>query len=87
MSRMRRIKNGYLECVIYEFEEYIRIDKLEVFAEFRNQGVGTHFMKQLIEEYDKDIVLTVLYDRPISFYKRLGFEMESQDTMIFRKGE
>jgi len=60
-------------------EKQIRLLDIALLAEFQNRGVGTHLLKQLIDEATSTKkalrhMVFVLNDNAHRFYERLGFE-------------
>ena len=66
---------------IWEFEKFIFIEHFAVDSKLRGNGLGSHMIKELLEECKKPIFLEVeependLAARRIKFYKRLGFNL------------
>lgn len=79
---MNLIKNSMIRCRYLVQPGRVHIDSLIVYEEFRNNGVGTLFMKQLMQEHrGKRFTLQILSNKPLSFYKRLGFKVT--DIRVF----
>ncbi|MCI0470349.1 MAG: GNAT family N-acetyltransferase [Candidatus Aminicenantes bacterium] len=66
-------------------KEEIRIIDLELLADFRNRGIGSEIMNDLITEANKKnlpLTLHVLHDNPaFKFYERLGFKIKEDKGM------
>lgn len=66
-------------------KDEIRIIDLELLADFRNRGIGSKIMNDLIAEANKKILpltLHVLHDNPaFKFYERLGFKIKEDKGM------
>lgn len=75
---MNLIKNSWIRCRYSVQPDIVYIDSLIVYEEFRNKGVGTLFMKQLMKEHrGKRFALQILSNKPLKFYKRLGFKIDN----------
>ncbi|MCD1118819.1 GNAT family N-acetyltransferase [Chryseobacterium turcicum] len=70
---------GYL--IIWELTNYVFVEHFEVFAEFRNQKLGSHITDYLFKNYPRIILEIEPEDlnedakRRFSFYKRNGFNL------------
>jgi GNAT superfamily N-acetyltransferase len=71
------VKNSFIEVRYVVSQDFVNLDSISVSAEFRGCGIGTRFMKQFIEESPLPILVTILYNRPLTFYIGLGFKIES----------
>lgn len=70
---------GYL--IIWELSHYIFVEHFEVFAEFRNQKLGSHITGYLFKNYSRIILEIEPADagedakRRYSFYQKNGFSL------------
>lgn len=85
-----------LKIAIRQKDDLVTLDKIIVPDDNRDQGIGTEFMKKLMQIADKHgllIALTPSSDfggskqRLISFYKSLGFEPNKGSKKDFRTKE
>lgn len=74
------VKNSWISVRYVVGECFVTLDSIEVIPEVRGCGIGTRFMRQFIEESPYSITLVILYSRPLNFYYRLGFKIESVDA-------
>lgn len=70
---------GYL--ILWELTNYVFVEHFEVFAEFRNQKLGSHITDYLFKNYPRIILeiepehLNEDAKRRFSFYQRNGFNL------------
>ncbi|REC57175.1 N-acetyltransferase [Chryseobacterium piscium] len=70
---------GYL--ILWELKNYVFVEHFEVFAEFRNQKLGSHITDYLFKNYPRIILeiepehLNEDAKRRFSFYQRNGFNL------------
>lgn len=70
---------------IWNLPNFIFIEHFAIKKEFRGKGYGTKILKNIIEKYDKKVILEVekpeTHDakRRIDFYKNLGFFLNKYD--------
>jgi ribosomal protein S18 acetylase RimI-like enzyme len=68
-------------------EDEIRIIDIALLPEFRNQGIGTNCMKEILEMgkvIGKPVRIHVERNNPaMSLYKRLGFQIVSENGVYF----
>ncbi len=66
---------------VWDFEEFLYIEHFAIREKSRNLGVGAEFLKQVIYEAEKPVILEVeppedeVKSRRIGFYKRNGFNL------------
>lgn len=74
-------KNLVAFAAIWDFPKFVFIEHLAVSPLCRGGGIGTNFMKELIENYDKKVILEIeppqneISIKRFKFYKRLGFHI------------
>lgn len=72
---------------VWEFNKFAFIEHFAVNPKYRNGGVGTRFLNELVELLDKDICLEVeppdadISIRRIGFYKRNNFHLNDYPYM------
>jgi len=65
--------------VIHRSAAEIRVVDLALLPAHRNQGIGTWLLRQVCEEADRPVHLSVLkFNRAIHWYERLGFTKISE---------
>lgn len=74
-------KNSWVSCRYVVTGDYVNLDSLEVIPEVRGCGIGTQFMQQFIAESPYNILAVILYHRPLPFYLKLGFKIDSVDAV------
>lgn len=69
---------------VSETEDALHLDQIHLLAEFRCRGVGTHLIRELVEEAraaGKSVMLSLVRgNRVVNLYERLGFCLESEDS-------
>jgi len=93
----KEYKEKGVEISTYESNNIIKLDKIRVEREYRNQGLGSSYMQDLCDYADrmgKDIELnlgdkergeTTSRNRLIEFYKRFGFVRNFGRTGDYRR--
>jgi len=78
----------------YRIKHVAHVDKLAINQSLRSKGLGTIFFNEIINSLAKEgikkieLVVEVDNARAISFYKKLGFEIEGTRKKLFnRDGE
>lgn len=71
-------ENRIIGCVrIKEINGFFELASLAVLPEYRNQGIGTHLVKEiLLIESNKRPIYLLCHQRNQLFYNRLGFSKE-----------
>jgi|GEM_PF-5987127 len=69
------IKNSYIDIRYVVSHSFVNLDRVEVIPELRGCGVGTRYVKELIEQSPLPVLVTILYHRPLTFYISLGFKI------------
>lgn len=77
------------KCVGYvcywEFEEFLFVEHFAILKEMRNQGVGTGFFREFLNDISKLVLLEVerpndiISKRRICFYEEIGFYVNQYD--------
>ena len=68
--------NIIIEIVCYYLlEDYCLLDEIYLIKEYRNKGICTSIIKEILEKSNKDVCLYVYKDttKAITLYKKLGF--------------
>jgi ribosomal protein S18 acetylase RimI-like enzyme len=72
---------------LWESEKQIRIVDIALLPEFRNRGIGSHLLDQLISKCDdqKKIpsIHVEVYNPALKLYQRLGFEQKDHTGVYF----
>ncbi len=72
---------------IWNDNESIHIERFYVVREYRNKGIGSHLIKNVLDKADKEKLaarLHVLKINPaISLYKRHGYEVTGEDEIMY----
>lgn len=72
---------------LWESEKQIRIVDISLLPPFRNRGIGSQILNQLIEKSDKNLktlsIHVECYNPALSLYKRLGFEQKDHTGVYF----
>ena len=72
---------------LWKTERQIRIVDIALLPEFRNKGIGTKILNDLIDESESTgtkLTIHVKHDNPaLSFYERLGFNQNDDDGLIY----
>lgn len=58
-------------------DELVRIEEFIMVDDYRNKGYGSDLIKRFMGESPCDIEVEVFDERIMTFYLRLGFEIES----------
>ncbi|MBQ9254832.1 MAG: GNAT family N-acetyltransferase [Bacteroidales bacterium] len=68
-------------ATVWNFSQFIYIEHFAILPKLRNMGIGSRFLKNLQDKYQKAIVLEVelpdndIAKNRVSFYQRLGFKL------------
>lgn len=80
------VSNKIIGCVILtNIKDGKLLDEIYIEEEYRNKGIGTDIIKQIIKDNNK-VYLWVykLNTKAISLYKRLGFkEIDNTETRLY----
>lgn len=69
----------------WDFADFIFGEHFAIVKDFRNNGLGTQFLKQFLNSLEKQLIIEVerpdtdIAKRRINFYKRLGFVVNDFD--------
>lgn len=66
-------------------DDAVRIEGFVMVENYRNYGYGSDLIKRFIGESPCDISVEVFDERIMTFYLRLGFEIESAATLVYSK--
>lgn len=72
----------------WEFDEFIFGEHFAVIKELRNKGYGTRFLKEILQTINKTLLIEVecptniISKRRINFYKRIGFQLNTNYNYI-----
>lgn len=88
-SMLTATENGSIAAFMatWEFESFVFVEHFAAHPDFRNLGLGSRMLRELIEKTDKPICLEVeppegdITRRRIDFYKRNGFFLNSYSYM------
>ncbi len=82
---MEHTFHKYNCTIIYSYvqDNVIYIDQICTEKQHRNKGYGTKAMKEFLQEMGKNKVIyaDVYTNKPLSFYKRLGFDINKRSDI------